>query len=63
MYANTHTILTVDGRVSENVRHLHGKQERARVRQFSDACRTRRSARAGIRLFRGRTRRREHGKV
>jgi len=63
VYASAHAVRTIDGRVLENIRHLHGEQERARVRQFPDARRTRRSASAGIRLFHGGTRRREHGEV
>jgi len=63
MSTSSCAVLTLDGHVHENVRHLHARQKLARVRQFRHANRTRRSARVGIRLFRDRPGRREHAQV
>lgn len=63
LHASAHAVHTDDGRVPENVRRVHAGPEVARVRQLPHAHRTRRSAGAGIRLFRGRPRRRERGEV
>lgn len=54
VHASARAVFAVDGRVSENVRHLHARPEFARVRQFPHADRTCRSARTGVRLFRDR---------
>lgn len=63
VHASAHAVRAVHGPVSENVQRAHGRQELARVRQLHHTRRARRSARVGIRLFRGRQQRRDHGKV
>lgn len=54
VHASARAVYAVDGRVPENVRHLHARPELARVRQFPHADRTCRSTRTGVRLFRDR---------
>lgn len=61
--AGAHAVRAVHGPVPENVQRAHGRQELARVHQLHHTRRARRSARVGIRLFRGRQRRRDRGKV
>lgn len=63
MFASARTLLTIDGHVRENVRHLYAGQTVTRMRQFPHAHRTRRSARIGVRLFYNRFRRSKPRKV